>query len=106
MRKPWLGREIENDELFLPRLPLNYYEQDKLWIAKQIEKMPRQTWQALCDGYCERYDQQINNNDLPEIRRVGFARLEANKWLKEKVNRYLEMQSKCKDIAKSKQNSS
>lgn len=94
--KPWLGNELEEEELFLPRLPVHYYKHDRLWIAKQLDSMPRQTWQALCDGYSKRYDQQINNHDLPEIRRVGFARFEANNWLRQKVKRYLTLQAKSK----------
>lgn len=82
------------DELLLPSLPARYNDADKQWIQDVLTKMPRQTWAALCSGYTKIFNDKLNDETLPKVRRENVARKQANEWLRAKQRRYLEIMAK------------
>lgn len=82
------------DELLLPSLPASYNDADKEWIQDVLTKMPRQTWAALCSEYSKIFNDKLNDETLPKVRRENVARKQANEWLRAKQRRYLEIMAK------------
>lgn len=85
-------------------LPEFHHEHDEKWLKSIFNELPRKTHNALRKEYSILFHEAVNNQSFPEAKRKNIARVNANNWLRSKVERYREIM-KIKDELDNRRNS-